>query len=272
MLLISEFNTHEWYILLQRLPSVTFNTINCSKVKGNKLKTGGDMVRSTAIIPAAMILLCSCYCKHFYNKESSVRFLRGSKVYTICYDPPGLKDGKRVVLTGYTTDTYYNKKEFSNNNGDDSISPLLYEPRIPLGLRAESYWALGSFPCPILGIGVDFSFHSFDFSFKVQNNGSNVEIYNKVKQQQLLLNLDYVTWINEGYMGYINFQPGHQWQQNNKTSLLTPNNTTTGNKTKLNLRVGYGIQYYIKRGIAFTIEAGYGAGAYFRGGVSVWAF
>jgi hypothetical protein len=217
-----------------------------------------------------MFLFASCYCNTCYNQNSSARYLRGNKSFTVCYDPPG--EGKTIMFTAYTADNAFARNDFKSHT-KTVYSDLTIKHKPLFGLRAETFYKLGTFPCPLLGIGLDYSRNTFEATYLTQDLKALKNEKQNINQQRLNLSLNYVTWIRPKMMGYISMQPGFQYERNVLHTQYGSNDFTgITNHTRFNFRLGYGLQLYFLHLVAFNVEAGYGAGAYFRAGISCWLF
>ncbi len=226
------------------------------------------MKNNLLIATGIMLLLSGCYCQKYTRGYSSVRFLKASQPKLLCYDPPGMRNGKTVVATIYTGDNAFVRKQaYSQNTNATEIN---FSSSGLIGLRAEQFYKLGPFPGPLLGIGIDYSRNAFETNYTIPVNKFTIEQKLSTKQQRVNLSFNFVTFIRERAMAYIVMQPGCEFS---KQSILTQNHLSTKyNTTTFNWRLGYGFQYYFRPLIAINLEAGYGAGAYIRAGISCWVF
>ena len=227
------------------------------------------MKKRLLILIGILPILTGCYCKKYYAGTSSARFLHGYKARYICYDPPGIADGKSVLATVYTADNFYAHR-FLNNERDKIMSDINFSNQYFVGLRAETFFKIGDFPGPLLGIGLDFSHNTYTANFysnsyRIPHNETQI-----LNQNRFNISLNYVTWIRDRMMGYICWQGGYEVSKNNINAQdIAIINTTS---KKFNGRFGYGFQLYFKKAIAINVEAGYGGGAFIRGGISCWVF
>jgi hypothetical protein len=231
------------------------------------------MAKQFTCMLMCIVVLTGCYCEHFSSGTSSVRFLRGNKAFTICYQPPPLEDGKKVLVTAYAGDPYLQQLNFRKREGDHIPSDITYTPHGLFGLRAESFFYTGSFPGPLLGMGVDYSFNRFSADYTTLRNKLPEKQEQDVKQQRLNFSINFVTWIRPRMMGYITAQPGCEWTKKKIESEFTQFNFTDKAWIgKFNYRVGYGFQFYIRPLLEFNLELGYGGGAFVKGGIGLWVF
>lgn len=221
----------------------------------------------------SIMILTGCYCKKYFNQNSSVRFLRGNHAFTICYQAPGFGDGKKVLSTAYTADPYFARQAFPKNLVGITHSQITYTSKALVGLRMETFFQIGNFPGPLLGIGFDYSRNQVTGNYTTPIHRVETMQNHQLQQQRILLSFNGVTWIRHRMMGYFSFQPGCEWSKQKITSNLQNIKSVNKNyEAQFTARFGYGFQFYIRPLVAFNLELGYGAGAYLRAGIGVWLF
>jgi len=228
------------------------------------------MKQSMAISLVGILLLSGCYCKKYIRGYSSVRELKVARSYTICYQPPGMKDGKSVLTTVYTSDSYFQYYYFRKKESEGIVSDINFNTNGCYGARLETYWKLGNFPGPLLGIGIDYSQNKFSADYYTSIHKIHEYQTQNIQQQRLLLSFNYVTWIRDRMMGYVSLQPGCEWTKQNIQSEFTKYNLNKSASGIFNLRLAYGFQYYFRPAMAFNLELGYSGGSFLRGGICFW--
>ena len=215
--------------------------------------------------------LAGCFCKQYTTGNSSVRFLTSFHRYTLCYDMHG--DGKKVLATAYTTDPLFEKIKFDKNEAIAPITGITFTNQGLFGARMESFFKLGAYPGPLLGVGLDYSHSKFTGAYNSAGNKTIQYHMQTVNRERLNLSLNLVTWIRARMLGYITLQPGGEWTKRKLVSDFPQYNFTDRHYTgKMNYRIGYGFHFYLLPTVEFNFELGYGAGAFVRGGVGVWVF
>jgi len=132
----------------------------------------------------------------------------------------------------------------------------------------ESFLKLGEFPGPLLGMGIDYS-KNYLMMFLSTGDKQTSPILHLIDAHRANIALSYVTLIRPRLMGYISLQGGAWWyRQKTGTHLIH----VIDWKRSLNLRLGYGFQFYLTRNIEMNLEVGYGAGSFVKGGIGVWVF
>lgn len=134
----------------------------------------------------------------------------------------------------------------------------------------ETYFKLGAFPGPLLGIGLDYSRGAYSTHYYTHIHYVLETQTQTVQQQRLHLSLNLVTWTRERMMGYLAFRPGIEGTKRKIVSDFPQYNSNGKYKGKFNFRIAYGFQFYLRPGIALHLEGGYGGGSFVQGGVSWW--
>lgn len=218
----------------------------------------------------AMVLLSGCYCKWVQRGYSSVRELKAIHDYKICPDNQTV-EGSFLPITIYTGDPFYTHLKFQQNDTSYIISNINYNYNKILGIRGETFLKLGSYPGPLLGIGLDYSRNNFTAQYFTVMHQVHEQQTQKIQQQRLSLNLNLVTWLKTRMMGYISFQKGREWTKREIQSEFSQYNFEDKKSIRTkNWRIGYGFQFYFRPGLAFNLEFGYGGGAFVKTGICWW--
>lgn len=143
-----------------------------------------------------------------------------------------------------------------------------YTDEYNFGVRGETFFYTGTYPGPLLGIGLDYSGNYFTAGYTAVNGYA---VTRQEKQQRLLLSFNLVTWIKKRMMGSLSFQPGLQLTNENMYYDLYPQKTMQKqHRYSFSCRIGYGFQFYISKRLAVNLETGIGGGSFVRGGLSFW--
>lgn len=218
----------------------------------------------------AMVLLSSCYCKWVQRGYSSVRELKAIHDYKICPDNK-TTGNKFFPITVYTGDPFYSPIKFQQSDTTHIINKITYSYNKNFGIRGETFFKLGTYPGPLLGVGIDYSRNNFSANYITTIHQVQEEQTQNIQQQRLSLNLNLVTWLTNNMMGYICFQKGGEWTKREIQSEFTQYNYQDKKSIKnKNWRIGYGFQFYFRPGLAFNLEIGYGGGAFIKTGICWW--
>ena len=229
------------------------------------------MIKKSSLYILISTFICSCYC---YKQSTSVRDFEKSSSYSLC-EYEGNGDGKSVPLNLYYGDPIYSNLHFEKLDSPGKvISRIQNQSPGVLGVRFEKFIPAFNLPIAILGLGLDYSKNNYSGEyFTIINSLMGEEQKMLVKSKRLLFSLSMLTLVKPKTIGYFTLQPGWQWNKYEvKSSIDQFVHIEKFQKDKFNFRIGYGFQFYLNGPFAFTIEAGYGGGTFFRGGICWWVF
>ncbi|MFN5846084.1 MAG: hypothetical protein ACK46O_10285 [Flavobacteriia bacterium] len=210
-----------------------------------------------------------CYCvKVTYDTvgRAHPRWLGNINVkprYELCFG-----DGKASQLHVYTGLPSDLEKKLETNYNTAGISDYNFQNKGLYGVRYERYISPGFVPYAILGVGLEYSFSSFNVSFNT-NQESNLLNF---RANRLALSANLMTLVTQyGLIGYATGQLGHVSYRKDYTGSNPTFSFTEGLKNGgPDYRIGYGFEYFPFESLGFTIEGGYGRGAYGRIGAVLW--
>ncbi len=201
-----------------------------------------------------LVLFTGCFC--FLKKGNSyVRDLDSKTGTNLCCVQPG---GSSPIII------YYG---FPNTDLKGLVKDSMEAKTQGMyGLRLEHYIApVKKIPYKFLGLGLDYSYAKIDISSKSKNAYKEEQIRNRI-----LLNANVITLVQKRIIGYVNMQGGVELLKKTQTGTAFFPDKKQSNSKKLNLRMGYGFQYFANSNYAFLAEGGYGAGVYAKAGMSFW--
>jgi len=211
-------------------------------------------------------ILSSCYCFHKVTGESSVKNLTTYRSYSICDSCPG--KGKVFSLTPYFGFPSTDLQRLQNGNSLDVLTEYNSKTSNIIGVRGEYWMKPGNFfPFRIIGLGLDYSFNKSQLNSSIDN--FTTQSITRQYNQRLLGCINVMTLVKRHWIGYTTLQLGVNFQ---KTTFSQNDFYSVRNSQLFAYRIGYGIQFYPNLPIGITLEAGYGAGAYVRTGLTFWVF
>jgi hypothetical protein len=229
------------------------------------------MFRSVFILNLFALLLSSCYCIEQTRGKSSVRNLTVVRSKTLC--DYRSDNGKSIPVTLYYGDPFYQKIDIRFHSNEHITSDLGYKSKGIIGLRMEKYVPLPFLPGPVLGLGLDYSHHNYSTEYYVIDHFQHYEKKNSVSQNRLLLSLNFITLVRYYSIGYFTLQGGKVWDNSSiEKDFMNAIGYEKEKTSKVDYRIGYGMQFLIRPTVALNLEIGYGGGAFFRGGISWWVF
>lgn len=218
-----------------------------------------------------MVLLSGCYCKWVKRGYSSVRELKAIHDYKIC--PDDATGGKTIPLTIYSGDPFYTQLNFQLNDSSFITSDIKFQHKNLIGIRGETFLKLGSYPGPLLGVGLDYDRNNFTAEYSTSIHHLEEKQIQNIQQQRLSLSLNLVTWLKSRMMGYFSFQKGREWTKREIQSNFTQYNYSDKKfYAQKNFRIAYGFLFFFRPGIAFNLELGYGNGTFLKAGITAWVF
>jgi hypothetical protein len=169
------------------------------------------------------------------------------------------------LYTGLPSDL---EKKLSTSYNTPGTSNYSFQNKGLYGVRYERYVSPGFVPYAILGVGLDFSFSAVQVNFNA-NQQSNQLNFNA---NRLALSTNLMTLVTQfGLIGYATGQIGLVNYSKNYTG---GNPAFTFNDGLKNggpdYRLGYGFEYFPIESLGFSLEGGYGRGAYARIGAVLW--
>jgi hypothetical protein len=221
-----------------------------------------------------LFLFSGCYCVKIVQERvgnDNPRWLFGIKTKAIselCFGSG--KSNQLNVYYGFPSDS---KNILDKTYNVDGISDYKFEDKGQYGIRIEKYIYPGFVPYAVLGVGLDYSFSKTTSSFNSLLTNNDI-IDNKLifNSNRIALSANLYTLVTRfGLLGYTTAQIGTVKHtkiysgQNLDFHFTDP--LTTG---VFDYRLGYGFQYFPKSDLGFSIEGGYGRGAYVRAGVILW--
>ncbi|HYG52457.1 MAG TPA: hypothetical protein VD905_16210 [Flavobacteriales bacterium] len=223
------------------------------------------MAKQFTVVSVVVGLLSGCYCRTYYNQNSSVRFLRGSKSFTICSHLG--TGGNTVLATAYVGDPYLQQLKFIYKN--NSIADPGFSSTGAYGLRMEKL-----IPGPVItAMGADYSYNQFDVTYKNMLSSGAGQYTQTVWQHRAAVSWNILTFIEGRTVGYLALRTGTEWSKNKwETQYTQFNRQDKSWNMQFDWRVGYGLQYYLRPLIHLNLELGYGGGAFVKGGVGIWVF
>lgn len=202
-----------------------------------------------------LMLLSGCYCVNVtYDTvvRAHPRWLGNINVqprYELCFG--GGNANQFHVYTGLPSNL---EKKLASNYNTPGTSDYSFQNKGIYVVRYERCVSPGFVPYAILGVGLDYSFSSFNVSFNYnqQNNQLNF------KANRLALSANLMTLVTQyGLIGYATGQFGLVSYRKDYTGSNPAFSFTEGLKNGgPDYRIGYGFEFFPFESLDFTLEGG----------------
>lgn len=224
------------------------------------------MLARTGLFLALLALLNSCYCVRVtYDRVGNAhpRWLGNINVqprYELCF---GNGNANQLHLyTGFPSDL---EKKLEKEYKTPQTTNYSFENKGLFGARYEHYISPGFIPYRILGLGLDYSYSRTMLNYQ-ENNFTNQLSFTA---NRIAVSMNFMTLVTQfGLIGYATGQIGlvnySRDYSGNNPNFSFGNFPDSGGP---DYRIGYGFEYFPMENFGFTLEGGYGRGAYGRAGV-----
>ncbi|HRE73735.1 MAG TPA: hypothetical protein PK637_06545 [Flavobacteriales bacterium] len=215
-------------------------------------------------------LLSACYCEKVTYGRYDVRFLNTYKEKTYCY--PGFTESATFFVMPYVgvLDQSHIFQVHRMYPGEEILA--LHSQSSPqIGLRMGFFPRVFFLPGPFLKLGCDISYTETELSVPRLIDHLPFDHQAQLFQYRILLHAQLATWVKPRFMGSITTQYGVNFadEQYQLKKSFSSSVEQSGRKLHVlqNMRLGYAFNFGLRKGLAFSMEVGIGAGTFLRSGL-----